>query len=380
MNTYHIDIIQDELRFHQIKKEWDDLIKKDPKATLFQLWDWKHTIWTHTKAAKDQLNIVLVHYQAENDKILCGIFPFCIKNYRIFGLGIKVFEFIGNQFTDFESGIVDPNHETGTLQVLADWITKQKPFFDLMDMNHLFWKRENLDWFYNKLIDNRNDVKIRKVSVSPYLTLSSPETVFDNLYDLGFSKYLKRKIRKLGKDFSYEFKTLHDKKELELYFTDFIRLNRMRSKDKLQKGVFRNEQTVELFRAIACRFLEMDILRFHVLLLNHQTVACLFNFNWKQKAYFYQSGIDLAYRKYSVGHLCHYFAVERALQAGNREYDFLNGAETYKSQWTQSSRDIYRMQIVSSPNKTQWFLGCESIRRSLYDSRFLKWFYFAFKH
>ena len=379
MDAYYIDIIQDEHRFHQIKNEWDALINKDPKATLFQLWNWKYTVWTYTKTLKDQLNIVLVYSQAENGKILCGIFPFCMIKHYFFGLKIRVLEFIGNRFSDFERGIVDPKHDTGVHRTLADWISTQKPCYDLLDMNHLYWNQEELDRFYKKF-DENNNMKIQKVSVSPYLILNSAKSLFDHLSDSGFLKYMKRKIRKLGKDFSFEFKTLQDKKDLKRYFPVLIRLNRMRSQDKLQKGVFRNERAITMFRAIAEEFLGRDMLRFHILLLNREPVACLFNFQWKQKEYFYQSGIDLAYRKYSVGHLCHYLAIERALQTGCKEYDFLNGAETYKSQWTQNSRDIHRLQFVSSPYKTRWFQVYESVRHSFYDNRFLKQIYFTFKH
>jgi CelD/BcsL family acetyltransferase involved in cellulose biosynthesis len=182
----------------------------------------------------------------------------------------------------------------------------------------------------------------------------------------------------LFKDFSCQFETIQKEAELQQSYPVFVRLNRMRSTAKLMKGFFRNARVEEAFSHIAILLLRRGWLRFHILRLNGQPAACLFNFEWRNKRYFYQSGLDEAFQKYSVGHVIHGLAIEHALHQGNTEYDFLCGTESYKAMWTQNRRVLRRTVISRSFLLFNVYRADERFRRTVTDLTFLKRLYFLF--
>ncbi len=73
---------------------------------------------------------------------------------------------------------------------------------------------------------------------------------------------------------------------------------------------------------------EIQLLR---ILVAGKTVGCLYNFLYREKVYFYQSGFNYPGEgKLKPGLLAHVEAIRYNLARGNKTYDFLGGAERYK--------------------------------------------------
>ncbi len=74
---------------------------------------------------------------------------------------------------------------------------------------------------------------------------------------------------------------------------------------------------------------EIQLLRIRA---GNSTVGCLYNFVFKGKVYFYQSGMNYeADRHLKPGFVSHVEAVKYNAMAGRRVYNFLGGAERYKT-------------------------------------------------
>jgi CelD/BcsL family acetyltransferase involved in cellulose biosynthesis len=86
-------------------------------------------------------------------------------------------------------------------------------------------------------------------------------------------------------------------------------------------------------------------LRLYVLRLNGTPAACLYGLLYGRKFYFYQSGFDPAFEKYSVGMISMGLGIQRSLEENAVEYDLLHGAEAYKFHWTRESREIGRVEL-----------------------------------
>jgi CelD/BcsL family acetyltransferase involved in cellulose biosynthesis len=61
------------------------------------------------------------------------------------------------------------------------------------------------------------------------------------------------------------------------------------------------------------------------------------------RAYAYISGFDPEWARYSLGTLLIAFAIERAIDEGCREFDFLRGREQYKYGWGAVNRATVRL-------------------------------------
>jgi CelD/BcsL family acetyltransferase involved in cellulose biosynthesis len=79
-----------------------------------------------------------------------------------------------------------------------------------------------------------------------------------------------------------------------------------------------------------------------------EPVAAVYNIIYGKKVYFYQSGRKLDVPKsVKIGIAMHALAIKRSIDAGHREYDFLNGASQYKRQLALSARPLVSLRAVA---------------------------------
>jgi CelD/BcsL family acetyltransferase involved in cellulose biosynthesis len=75
---------------------------------------------------------------------------------------------------------------------------------------------------------------------------------------------------------------------------------------------------------------EQDRLRLYCLESDKQLVAMLYCYRWKDGIYFFQGGFDTDYEDLRVGNVIMGFAIEHAINEGNRVFDMLKGDYRYK--------------------------------------------------
>jgi CelD/BcsL family acetyltransferase involved in cellulose biosynthesis len=357
-----------------LKDEWNRLVLQDSSATLFQSWEWNWGIWNYINQFNSQLCVFIVRTQAENE--LVAVFPLRIVRRRVFFFRVRFLEWMTGRNGDYQQAIVVDDHMDGVFRTFSEWMTHNPPQWDIADFKHIRddWKGRSL--FPDSSLRRQYHVEEMADTEAPYLPLDSSQSLEVQLKDMSIHNYLKRKTRKMFKDFSCQFETIQEEAELQKTYPVFVRLNRMRSTDKLMKGFFRNARVEEAFSHIAVLLLHGGFLRFHILRLNGQPAACLFNLEWRNKRYFYQSGLDAAFQKYSVGHVIHGLAIDHALHQGNTEYDFLCGTESYKTMWTKNRRVLRRTVLFRSSRLFKAFQADERFRRTATDLTFLKRLYF----
>ena len=81
-----------------------------------------------------------------------------------------------------------------------------------------------------------------------------------------------------------------------------------------------------------------------------EPVAAAYDIVWAGRVYYYQSGrrLDVP-RNIRPGIVLHAYAVERAIAAGLREYDFFAGAYRYKRELATACRSVVRLRAVREP-------------------------------
>jgi CelD/BcsL family acetyltransferase involved in cellulose biosynthesis len=84
------------------------------------------------------------------------------------------------------------------------------------------------------------------------------------------------------------------------------------------------------------------------LTVNDQPIAATYSVVFGNKVYFYQSGrrMDLP-RAIRPGIAMHALAIQRSIEAGRREYDFLQGTSRYKRDLAQGSRSLVTLRAVA---------------------------------
>lgn len=116
-------------------------------------------------------------------------------------------------------------------------------------------------------------------------------------------------------------------------------------------GVFHSPRFAAFHDAVMRPLLDRGALELLWVTVGDRPVAVLYNIVWKGKVYFYQSGRTLEHPKgVRPGIVAHAFAIQRAIAAGLREYDFLAGTQQYKQQLALERRPIVTLRAVH----TRW--------------------------
>lgn len=138
----------------------------------------------------------------------------------------------------------------------------------------------------------------------------------------------------------------------------------MRWQDRGGSNAFHDPRLEAFHEDFSRLALEQGWLRLFVLRLKGVPAAALYGFRFGQTFYFYQSGFDPAFAKYSLGAVTVGLTIKQALEEGAEEYDFLHGDEAYKSQWAENRRELARLELYP-PHAAGWLCrGTMDLRRA----------------
>jgi CelD/BcsL family acetyltransferase involved in cellulose biosynthesis len=154
-----------------------------------------------------------------------------------------------------------------------------------------------------------------------------------------------RKWKRLNRDYIVSFDRVRTREECRQSIDLVIAQHNLRWRDRGGSDAFHTPSLIEFHQEFSQVALERGWLRLYVLRLDGKPAACLYGFLYRGTFYFYQSGLDAAYDKYSVGLVTMGLAIRSAVEEGAEEYDLLHGNEAYKSHWCRDSRGLSRLEV-----------------------------------
>lgn len=116
-----------------------------------------------------------------------------------------------------------------------------------------------------------------------------------------------------------------------------------------EKADWLNEGRRAVFHEVARAAMAAGTLKLMFLAHRGSRAAALFNFDYKNRIWVYNSGFDVAEFGYlSPGVVLTTGAIERAIEDGRGTFDFLRGDESYKYHFGARDTTIYRIQMSKS--------------------------------
>jgi CelD/BcsL family acetyltransferase involved in cellulose biosynthesis len=94
--------------------------------------------------------------------------------------------------------------------------------------------------------------------------------------------------------------------------------------------------------------LDVGMLRMFALRVGERFVGVFYGFADRSTTYYYLSGYDPTFERFSVGNVMVAHAIEQAARGGATTFDFLRGAEDYKYAWGAKDRMNRRRKLTSS--------------------------------
>jgi len=323
--------------FYNLKSEWNDLLLRSASNNIFLTWEWLFN-WWNIFGQNKQLKILLV----KDSNGVIGIAPLYIyngsKGNQIALLGSS---HVGSDYLDL---ILEKGYERESMMRILNYLNAGSGEWDAIYFNTISAASSSVQIIEDHFKHNSYSI-IKKHSNCPYILLPVSFTLFMNSLSSNMRYNINRKRSRFEKDLKGEFIVIKEKNELNNSIEELIRLNMSRTGMKNIYSPFSDKHFTQFHKEFIMSVFDRGWVKLCFLKIRSELIACIYIFRYGNKYYYYQSGFNTKWEKLSPGFLLFSYSIENAISDGMYEFDFLQGAEDYKFNWTKSARPSVLMTI-----------------------------------
>lgn len=156
---------------------------------------------------------------------------------------------------------------------------------------------------------------------------------------------VKRKLRRLSEAGEINYQLVDDVSAVPGFVERFFK---MFTGSRADKAEFLSEKREAFFRLLIDDMSQAGFLKLGILKLDGRDMASIICFDYNNRIYLYNSGYDPEYNYLSVGLLSKVLCIQKSIEAGKSNFDFLKGAEAYKYHLGGKDIPLYRCEISIS--------------------------------
>jgi len=346
LSKLKIEKIQSIDAFSALEREWNALLNLSEESTFFLKWDWMFTWWEHF-GSQEGLFILLIKKPSGE---LLGVAPFYI-NTKWQGLPIKALSYIGSEpiSSEYLDIICAPEYKKDITDSIADFLSKQNFLWDCIALNDTLGDSVSYTLLQKKISD-RGFVSVNDgCQLCPYLELpGSEEELLDKLSSQ-LRSTIKRKTKKMLTD-GITFDFTSDVEVIGSHMNSLFSLHQKCWNARGMPGTLKDENKKKFHLNIAANLLPKNNIRLYTLKESDKIIAALYGFQYGGSIFYFQSGYDPEWSKYSPGTLLMWKAMNNAIQEGAQIFDFLRGDEAYKKLWAKNVKTTYSTVFYKNPN------------------------------
>jgi CelD/BcsL family acetyltransferase involved in cellulose biosynthesis len=313
-----------------LEAEWSALWARCPAATPFQTPEWLLGWWRHF-GVQPGWRLWTIALRDTATGRLIGLAPLFVhpgpdgttRQLSPVGIGI----------TDYLDALLEPAWSgPGAERLLAE-IAAGAAEWDICDLEQLPPESPLL----GARVPPGVSGEILDGKPCPVLALPGSVAAFE----AGLAGWLRRNLRRGRRrlaeagDFAFERATAAT---LDEHLDALFRLHGERFRAAEHQGAFGGPEIRAYHREVARGLLARDLLRMYGMRLDGRLVGVWYGLAANGRVYAFQSGFDDALARSSPGTLIVGHAIEEAIREGDREFDFLRGAEAYKYDWGAADR------------------------------------------
>lgn len=328
--------------FEKLKPIWGEILEASSANCFFLTWEWLFTWWTHLAGER---KLFILNVRSGDETV--GIAPLVERPAR-FGASLRSLEFLasGAIGSDYLDLIVRGGYEVEAVESIAGYLAERKLMLSLSQLGS-----SALAWRLARRLEERSGYRPFPLAtdVCPYIDLTG-HTWTSYLSTLGSSHRANflRRCKQVNRQFKMRFVPANSEETRREFLAILLELHRKRWSEKGSSEAFSTPDMVAFHQELSRLALDRGWLRLFVLWLDDRPAAALYGFCRDGRFYFFQSGLDPEYSRYSVGLVTMGLAIKSAIEEGAKEYDLLHGDESYKFLWAGRKRGIHKLQLYPS--------------------------------
>ena len=337
----------------KLRAEWQTLFGESGAAP-FLSWEWLAT-W-HKWFGREKHPFLLC---AREEGTLIGLLPLCAEKRRLsrFSPRMNRISFLGEAYgaPDYLDILALPGRKRKSADLFMNYLAELRPF-DLLELEGMSADSYTLQVLTRHFANSSGfRYKIVPQFICPRMSL---EAGWEELLERSQrSEYFKRCLRRLNKIASFEFRVVSDVNAIPAAFGRFLGLHTGRWIGRGGSAAVRTPEQKGFMFDAACELARSGMARFEEIWLEGECRASLFGFESGDCYYFYLSGFDQAWSKYSLGFTTLWLSIREASQRGLKMYDFLRGDENYKFDWSDNLRMTVAAQVASDSRAARWHVA-----------------------
>jgi hypothetical protein len=362
VKTLRISEVKTREEFYEMRNRWDRVLCKSADNNIFLSWEKMAPSVNHLEQ-NSSLKILC----ASEDNNLIAIAPFRITHKGLKGhLGYGVIEPLTNGNTDY-TGLIISDAQEQCLDQFINYLFSQKDwdFLYLPDFPQTSLSLNLIE----KVATDIPFFEAEKGIICPYISVPNSKEKLLTGMDKKFEKKLNKSLTKLEREKGkVELKEYSEIGTLEQGMQTLFELHQRRWEAKGNKGNFAEEKSRHITLQTAKYFAEKNWLKLYFLTVDSKPVAVELNLEYEGKMYCHLKGLDPNYYKYRVGSILTLKVLELCISKGITEYDFMQGDEPYKFDWTDKYRQNTNIKGVNRKTSSKVMkAGLSVLRQSKLD-------------
>lgn len=343
--------------------DWERLAEGMP----FRSWTWLQNWWWHY-GREDQTQATLAVLCVFDAKQLVGIAPWYLENSAVRGRVLRPLG-CGEVCSDYLGVLCQPGREDAVAGTLADYLVTNAAdddpdalHWDLLHLDSIDAADQFVPLLAHCLAISGCSVNRRAGMNCWRLDLPADwET-----YVTSLGKNLRRDLRRLERDYIKTNRAVLHRverfEELPHAMEILVELHQRRRNKLGDDGCFASDRFRGFYHDVVPDLLRDGRLHLYWLELDGEPVAAEYQMAGGGVVYAYQAGVDPDALEHQPGKLLIMSVIRRAIEDGNRAFDFLRGDEPYKERFGARPRPTAEYRVVPSRTTAQlrhnlWLAG-----------------------
>jgi len=345
----------------QFREQWNSLLQANSAASIFQTPEWLGSWW---QAYGRGRNFLALTFENSTGDVV-GIVPLYADQTPFPGFALKTLRMVGAGSGDSDGldFITALGYENDCAKAFIAWFAGQKEW-QVCALETLPQRSLVADSLFQQA---KESVISIDSTFTPNFIIDLPPTWPQYLSSLepAFRPLLTRYPKRLHSRFKVRFLRCAGAGDLKAQLQTLFDLHQMRWTGRGETGAFASNERRDFYNRMATAFLQRGWLEFWLLELNGETVGAQFCFRYNDTISLLQEGFHPRYASEKIGYALKAHLLEEMIRTGARRYDFLGGADPYKSKFGAHQENYLNLFMAGPSWLPRFYLQVQKQKREI---------------
>jgi CelD/BcsL family acetyltransferase involved in cellulose biosynthesis len=320
---------------------WNELVKVGVTDVPFLRYEYLRTWWNTLGGGEWQQDALLAVITAFEDGQLIGIAPLFFSTNREAQSALLLLGSI--EISDYLDVIVRPEHHESFIIQLLDWLkTSYSTPWQVLDWYNLPDTSPTLAALKNYAANHTLEYDESIYQPSPFVPLPGDFDTYLHGIDKKQRHEIRRKIRRAEESGrNVHWYIVDDESKLPEEMNAFLELM---AHDPHKAAFLTDSMRTQMMQSAMDAF-KAGYLQLAFLDVDGEKACAYLNFDYDNKVWVYNSGLDRRFMDLSVGWVLLGYLLQWANENKRAEFDFLRGDEDYKFKFGGQQRHVMRAKI-----------------------------------